>query len=176
MPRTYKSKNIHTTPAKSGRQNVSEEYIESHKVTDDNGLMGSLVDMWSIGIEKQKKPRVSAWDTDSLFREFLDYFAFCDEKGLKPTKTGLQLFSGISRSQYFSWETEPAKYGEISDIVAQANQMMENQYVNRGESNPTFNIFMLKAKHGYAETSNVNVTATNVSADDVAESIKKLGL
>lgn len=177
MPRTYKSKNIHTTPAKSGRQNMSEEYIEKHKVTDDNGLMKSLVEMWEIGTTKYKEPRKSAWTADDLIREFGAYFKFCDEKGLKPSKSGLQLFCCISKAQYYSWETEPAKYGEISDLVALANISIENQYINRGEANPTFNTFMLKAKHGYAETQNINVNSSGaITGDEIAKKIAELGI
>lgn len=177
MPRKRISKNIHTTPAKSGRQNMSEEYIEKHKVTDDNGLMKSLVEMWNINVEKQKEPRKSAWDKESLFREITDYFAFCEERGLKPTKSGLQLYTGVSRQQYYAWETEPARYGDLSVVVNQANQIIENQYVNRGESNPTFNMFMLKTKHGYAETQNINVnTSGNVTGDEIAKKIAELGI
>ena len=176
MPRTYKDKNVHTRPSKSGVKNMSKEFNDSHKDMEDDNLMANISDIFKIGVEKGK--RTSAWTEEDLAREISAYFDYCVEKQLKPCKAGIRLFLGISKTQYYDWGVNPSKYGVISTLVQQANDAMELQYIGRSEKYPTANLFLLRTSHGHVETSKVDVTTNNANTtvEEVDDIISKLGL
>lgn len=174
MARVYKSKGIQTKKELSGEQNMSSDYIESHKDEADN-LMTTLIGVFDVGLKQRK--RGTNWTEEELTESISKYFQFCSDKNMKPSKSSLGLWLGCSRAQYYSWQSENAKYGAISDIINMANAVMENEYINRGEKNPTFNIFMLKAGHGMVETNKVEISnTTNANPDEIKDVINKLGL
>lgn len=172
MAKEYKK---HTTPEQSGEQNLPADFVEKNKESADDELMRTLWELYGYKY-KDREPRKSAWTPEDLGHKVLDYFEFCADKNLKPTKSGLRLYIGVSRTQYYSWQTDIERYGDISNVIIDANEIMENQYINRGEKYPTFNMFMLKTKHGYEEVSKVEVTNNAVTSDEVAERIKQLGI
>ena len=177
MPRKYKDMGVHTRPSKSGVKNMSKEFDETHKDSEDDGLMENLTEMFKIGCAKRN--RKSAWTPELLESEINGYFNYCIERHLKPCKAGIRTYLGISRSQYYSWQTEITKYGDVSDLINYANDVMEQQYVGRSEKYPTANLFLLRTSHGHVETSKLDVTAVgNVvnSADEVKDLVSKLGL
>lgn len=175
MPRTYKSKNVQTKKEMSGEKNMPKDYIEKHQdASMEDGLMENLIDIFDSGCQKKKKG--CNWTEEDLETAIREYFTFCGEKTMKPSKSGLTLWLGCSKSQYYAWQTETGKYGVISNLISMANTVIENQYINKLESYPTGNIFMLKASHGYAETSKIEVTGSQTTANDVADAISKLGL
>lgn len=173
MPRFYQSKDKHTKPELAGEQNMPEDYAEKNKQDGADELLTNLIPIFDEGMKK--RTRGSAWTAEELIPEITNYFQYCANKSLKPSKSGLRLWLGCSRSQYHAWQSEMAKYGEISDIINHANDVMETQYISRGEKYPTMNMFLLKSSYGHAETQNVNITGST-NAEDVAEAIKKLGL
>lgn len=170
MARRHKS---HTTPEGASEKNIPEEHIEKNKESLEDELMRNLAELYGYRY-KTPEPRKSAWTPELLVEKISGYFNFCAEKNLKPTKSGLRLYIGISRSQYHAWQSEPERYGEISDVIQDANAIMENQYVNRGEKFPTMNIFLLKSQHGYEDKSTIEVKGG--TQEEVAERIKQLGL
>lgn len=172
MPRKRISKDIHTRPDMAGPENIPQSHIEKNKESGDDGLMESLTELFSYA--DPRRPRKSAWEPEQLFDTIQAYFKFCDEKNLKPTKGGLRLYIGVSRSQYYAWQTNSEVYGDVSNLINEANEIMENQYVNRGEKYPTFNMFLLKSKHGYEDKSTIEVKGG--TQEEVAERIKQLGL
>lgn len=176
--RNYKSKNVHTKPSMAGRQNISEEYIEKHKDKNyDPKLMGSLRELFDIGCKQILNPRKSAWTAQDLITKCGEYFLFTDEKELKPTKSALQMFIGLSRQQASDWINSPERYGDLSDILSNCYGIIENQYVGRGELYPTFNMFLLRSKFNYVEKQEVEVTTFNsTSPEQIADAISKLGL
>lgn len=176
MPRTYKNMNIQTKPSKSGVKNMSKEFEDKHKDSEDDGLMANISELFKLGVEKAK--RKSAWTPEDLAREIGDYFDYCVDKGLKPCKAGIRTYLGISRTQYYDWQTNSSKYGEISNLIQNANDMMEMQYIGRAEKYPTANLFLLRTSHGHVETSKVDVVTTNtsVTTEDVNDIVSKLGL
>ena len=173
MARFYQSKDKQTKPELAGEQNMTKEYIAKAKDQTDDGLMDSLIGLFDNGIKQKKKG--TNWTPEELTDSIRDYFIYCADNSLKPSKSGICLWLGCNRSQYYRWGKEEEKFRAISNIVNLANQLIENQYINRGEKYPTMNVFLLKASHDYAETQNVNITGTT-NIDEVAEAIKKLGL
>jgi len=175
--RNYKSKNCHTKPSKSGVKNMSKAFDESHKDKDDDELMGNLSEMFKVGVEKAK--RTSAWTEEDLAREISGYFDYCVLKGLKPCKAGIRTYLAISRAQYYSWQSDSARFGVITDLINMANDVMEQEYIGRSEKYPTSNLFLLRTSHGHVETSKLDVNATGMaitSADEVKDLVDKLGL
>jgi len=109
--------------------------------------------------------------------EIYQYFTYCTEVNLKPAKVGLRLWLGLSKSQYWEWETKPEKYTWKSNQINQANDFMELQYIGRLELYPTGNQFLLKAQHNYIDKQTVEVNTHNeISKDEISDVVNKLGL
>lgn len=170
--RNYKKKGLHTEPSKAGEKNMPKEYVDKNTDKDDNGM--ELL-MPIIYKSKEQRKRKSAWSAEELDDSITEFFEYCNEVKLKPSKTALQLWLGVSKSQYHAWYSEKAKYGAISDCIDTANKIIETQYIGRVESFPTGNTFLLKASFGYADTQNINIT-TESTPDEIKEMIAKLGL
>lgn len=175
MPRKRVSKNVHTRPDMAGPQNMTDDRIKRDTEKVEDGLMDNLLDLWEVAGEHIKQPRKSAWTAEGLYDTIRGYFEFSAERNLKPTKSAIIMYIGCSASQYYDWANKPEVYEDISEVVRWANAMMENQYINRGEKYPTFNIFMLKTKYGYEETSKLEITG-DIKSDEVADRIKQLGI
>jgi hypothetical protein len=174
VPRNYKSKDVQTKKELAGEQNMTDKIIKNAKQDGSGEVMEKLIPIFDKGVH-EKATRGTNWSAEDLADEIRKYFQFCADNDLKPNKAGARTWLGCSRSQYHAWQSEPSKYGEISDIIEMANSIMENQYINRGEKYPTMNVFLLKAGHDYAETQNINISG-GTSQEEVDETIKKLGL
>lgn len=178
---SYVKKNNETHPNKAGSHNLTEERIKRDKVKtadqeEASQLMRSLTELFMTSTDPVRKTKSSAWTADDVRREVGKYFMYCEENNLKPTKSGLSMWLCISKETYHDWYSNRARDPEKSDVLLQANFLMENQYVNRGEKHPAFNTFMLKAQCGYVEKQEVVVENKNASEEDVQEAIKKLGI
>ena len=176
--KNYKRRDIHTRPELAGEHNLPPEKIKRDKIKtadqeEASQLMGSLTELFLKGTDPKQKR--SAWDGETLRNEIGKYFMYCDKHILKPTKSALGLWLAVSRETYNRWSKDVSN-NEIYDIMEQANIIIENQYVNRGEKHPAFNTFMLKAQCGYVEKQEVVVENKNASEEDVQEAIKKLGI
>ena len=175
MARVYKSKNVQTKPEKSGEANMTSVVLDKSKDVIDDGLMGVLIPMLDESI--RQRVRGTNWTGEEMQKSIREYFIYCANNGVKPSKSSIRVWLGVSRSQYHAWQSEPAKYGVISDLVNLANDMMETHYINRIESYPTGNIFLLKTSHGHVDKQEVNITATtDVSQENILETVNKLGL
>ena len=172
--RNYKRKTNQTRPEVAGAQNMTDAHIKRN--TKPEGYTSNyLSEMYSIAVEQSK--RSTNWTPEELQATILSYFKYCEDKSLKPCKSGLQLFLGCSKETYNAWGNDKAKYGAISDQIRLANQAMETEYINRVEAFPTGNMFLLRTSHQHVEKSQVEVTASNsTTAEEVDEAIKKLGL
>lgn len=175
MARVYDTKNIQTKPELAGEQNMTKEIIEHNKDIVEDDLMASLIPVFDMGIKQ--RARGTNWTEEELTLAIRDYFVYCASHSLKPSKSSIRIWLGCSRSQYHAWQSESSKYGAISDIIKLANDIMETQYINRGESHPTMNVFLLKSSHQHQDRQEVQITSgTEVSKDDIGDVIGKLGL
>ena len=165
----------HTNPENAGEENMTEEHIKRATDKEDDGLMENLTELFKFGMSPERRTRGLNWTGEELLVEIQNYFDFCSDKNLKPSKSGLRLYLGVSESQYFAWQKDSERYGIISELIRSAGDLMANQYINRGEKYPTFNMFMLKTKHEYQETNKFEVT-TKTSADEIAEKLRQLGI
>jgi hypothetical protein len=178
MPRTYKSKNVQTKPEKAGEQNMSESYIKKQTEKDDENVMGALSELFTHAVETSKVKGTN-WKEDDLIDYVNQYFQWTYKNNIKPAKAGLALYLGCSRETLYEWETNPQKYGAISDIIKKAFNVIESQYIQRSEKYPTANIFLLKTSHGHVETSKVDINDSRqntTNADEVNDIVKRLGL
>jgi hypothetical protein len=173
LPRTYKSKDIHTKPEKAGEHNLTEKYLPKKGKKEDDNKLADLLPLYHISNERRK--RTTSWTADEVYEEAGKYLEYCVEHGLKPLRTGLQLWFGISKSQYYDWLRDEDKYGEVSYSINCIDTLIENQFMERAESYPTANLFFLKSLHGYKDSQDININ-TNVKPEDVEELVDKLGL
>jgi hypothetical protein len=172
MPR--KAKGIHSSPKTSGVQNMPDNWTETHK--DDTGSINASYGIWEHGLSINRENYQGLWTEESLGLEISEYFKYCYEHECKPNKAGLCLWLNLSKQQFWEWENNPSKFGFKTELTRRANLMIEDGYVNRLESFPTGNIFLLKSSHGYAETTKVEVTGTQTNTAEVADAIARLGL
>jgi len=172
MPR--KAKGIHSSPENAGAENFPEGYAERKK--DDLCTMEKILPMYKKGAQYLHDYK-GLWTDEQFEKAVYDYFEYCCENEVKPDKSGLQLWLGVSTSQYYDWTTKPEKYGSKSEILDRAHLTMKTSYTQRGEKYPTFNMFLLKAGHGMVETNKVEITNnSNANPDELKDTISKLGL
>jgi hypothetical protein len=175
MARKEPAKGIHTSPAKAGKKNMPEDYaLKNH---DPENTVQRLLPMLDKGMAHLKQYK-GLWTDDDLALAVRDFFNYCGEHFIKPCKSGLELWLGVSRPQYIAWADHPEKYGAKSEIIQLANTMMETSYINRVEAFPTGNIFLLKTSHGHVETSRIDVVAgaRPQNPEEVKDLVSKLGL
>lgn len=172
MPRA--KKNIHGNPEHYGIKNMPEAYADKNK--DDLNTMEKILPIYHIGL-KNRQDYKGLWNEEQLEKAIGEFFQYCAENDVKPAKVGLQLWLGIDKATYCRWQSDKEKFGFKSDLIQNANSMMEISYIQRGESYPTFNQFLLKAAHGMVETNKVEITNnSNTNTEEINEAINKLGL
>jgi hypothetical protein len=168
-----------TNPEDAGKQNIPASHIKRHKekdIDDGDRLNAQIIDLLKQSFSRSG---TCTWTPAMLYPEIIGYFEYCEEQNMKPCKSGLQLWLGVSSSQYYDWAAKPEKYGRLSDLIKSANLAMETQYINRGEKNPTMNIFLLKASFNYIEQGKLDITTNGESlesSDDVKQKLAKMGL
>ena len=172
MPR--KCKGIHTCPENAGPQNFPEGYIEKRK--DPNNTMAKLLPIWTHGKTNLQKYK-GKWTDEELEEEITKYFCFTVENEVKPSRAGLTLWLSLSDETYHSWMNYPEKHGGKTILIREASKLIESSYVERGESYPTFNMFLLKTMHKYREGNEITINHQPISTkEEIAETIEKLGL
>lgn len=163
----------HSSPETSGVQNLPKSYID--RVTGTGGgLMKDIMEIYKRGQTNTQEYK-GLWDEESLSAEIEEYFEFCAERDVKPAKAGLRLWLGVSKSRYWEWENEKGTYK--ANLLSQASEFMEIQYIGRLESHPTGNIFLLKSSHGHSDRQDINITSgSNVNSEEIGDVVSKLGL
>lgn len=165
----------HSSPETSGVQNLTDYHIEKYKGKGSDKLE-EIMGIYKQGIRNSQEYK-GLWSDEELEREINAYFAYIVLNEMKPAKAGLRLWLGISKSQYYEWETNPKVYRYKSNLINMANTFMELEYISKVESYPTGNIFLLKSSHGHVDKSEVNITATtDVSQENILDTVNKLGL
>ena len=173
MPRKYIRKGIHTSPENAGPQNMPDNLPK-----DDMGILAGLMPIWDKGVENTFRYK-GLWTDEQLAESVSEYFNYCAINNVKTAKVGLQLWLGLSRTQYYDWETKPEKFGAKTNIIGRANQIIEMAYIGRAEKYPTANIFLLKAGHQYVEQNKLDITTNGKqigSPEELTDAISKLGL
>lgn len=171
-----RGKGIHSCPENAGAQNLPEGYVEKRK--DEMGTMGKILPVYkhSFTIRENYKGH---WSDEDLEKEITEFFAYCDEVSLKPSKSAIQLWLDLSDRQYYDWQNDTVgKYGLKSRIIAKANFAIESTYIERGEKYPTMNMFLLRSNHNMVEQNKVDITSNGntVSVNEVSDLVSKLGL
>ena len=174
MPRTYHKKGIHTCPENAGVKNMPEDLPK-----DESGIMDKIMPCMEHGLEL-KKDYSGAWTDDLLLTEVRLFFKYCKDCDFKPTQPLLELWLGVSRTQFYDWRTKSEKYGEKSNIIGWAMRVMESYLQANIEKYPTGSTFILKTTHGHIESSKLDITsngkALSGNAEEVNDLVSKLGL
>lgn len=177
MARIAMNTSKQTSKENAGLQNFSSELLAEYKDEEAGALLAMIAPIFKKSIGSPTQNRRGNWEPDDLRQELANYFTYFAENGLKPSKASIRLWLNVSPSRYNEWENNPSKYGEVHEIIALANDVLETQYVNRGEKHPTMNTFLLKSSHGYRDTQNIEVTATSkVEKGDIDSAIERLKL
>ena len=162
----------HSCPQTSGIQNLPEKYI--NRVTGTGGgLMENLNKIREHGFIN-REDYCGKWTEDTLNEEIGKYFNFCADKDVKPAKAGLRLWLGVSKSQYWEWEKNFTDFK--ANLINEANDLMELEYISRVEKYPTGNMFLLKSSHNHSDKQEVEITSKDVSQDEIGNIVSKMGL
>ena len=165
---------VHTSPERAGAQNMAKATPRQLK-PDEDGLMGKLLPIYNKSTENRKAYK-GLWTVEELEKSISDMFTYCYEVGLKPTKPTLILWLGISKMQFEEWRNAP-QHKDKSYLIENAMLIMEQYLQCNIDKYPTGSIFLLKTTHGHVERSQVDINSgSNVSSQDINETIKKLGL
>lgn len=173
MGRTTPPKGIHTSPSKAGAKNMPEDLPKG-----DGELIKKIVDLSKVGASNEKAYK-GLWTEEALENSIAEFFDYCSEKELKPTRPLLQIWLGISKDQFYEWLGNP-KHGYKTYFLKKAMGILESVLQANLDRYPTGSIFLLKTTHGHVEQSKVDVTSggarLGASAEEISDLISKLGL
>lgn len=172
--RRKKKSGEHSSPETAGIVNMTSKFVNRHKSKGGENMKGALetVKHGRYVLDEYK----GLWTEETLAKEIMSFFEFCVDYEMKPSKAGMRRWLGLSKSQYWEWENNPGTDVWKSNLLAEASDFMEMQYINSVESFPTGNIFLLKSSHNHTDKQEVQITGSNVDSDDIADAVKKLGL
>lgn len=168
------TKGIGTCPEKSGAHNITEEMIKKNQDESGSEVTRAMGELFSIAVQKRKKE--IRWTPELLSQEICDYFKFCDDRNIKPAIRLLCVYLGMTYNTVYEWRKNPAKYGDLSNLIEIATESIAGQYITRGEKYPTMNQFLLKSQHGYRDSTTIEITGGQINSDNIAEAVAKLGL
>lgn len=176
MPKKYIRKGKQTHPDIAGPQNISAEYIAKRKVTGKEAIM---VNGTAKLFERSQSVKGTNWTGEEMQKAIIEYFGFCAEYSIKPSKASLGLYLGANKDTIGEWTRNSAKYGIISVIIKEAVDAIESSYISSGEEKPAMNIFLLKTSHGHIESSKLDITSDGKQlsdASDVRNAVSRLNL
>lgn len=174
MARKRPPNKVHTSPERSGEQNIAKATPRQLK-PDEDGLNAKLLPVYKKSVENTQLYK-GLWTVEKLEQAVAEFFDYCYERDLKPTQPLLILWIGITRRQFDNWKTQP-QHGDKFLVIEKALLIMEAYLQGQIEKYPTGSIFLLKTTHGHMERSQVDINqGSGGSADDVKEAIKRLGL
>lgn len=172
MPRNYKPKGIHTSPAKAGAKNMKQADLPK----DESGLMEKILPIYKKGKANYTEYK-GQWTDETLTKSIQEFFDYCLSVELKPTQPALALWLSVDKSTLWEWRKFPNKYGTKSKIITDAFSTMECYLQANLDRFPTGSIFLLKSSFGHVETTNVNVTSEkSVTKEDIGKAVADLGL
>ena len=170
------SKTKQTGVDTAGIGNFTPEILEGYKDEEAGALLAMIAPIFVKKVGSPTQNRRTNWKPEELREELSKYFIYFATHGLKPSKSSIRLWLNTSQQRYDDWANNPATYGEISEIIQMANDVLETQYINRGEKHPQMNMFLLKASHGLSDTQKVEVTTNRTEKSDIDRLIEQMKL
>ena len=163
-----------TRPERAGEQNLTAEIIDAHRDEEAGALLAMIAPIFKKSVGSPTQNRKPNWTPDELRTALSEYFEYFAYHGLKPSKSSIRLWLGVGTMTYHNWETQPNRFGELTEIVQLANDVLETQYINRGESFPTMNTFLLKSSHGHRDSQRLEVESVErVDKSNIDDMISK---
>lgn len=111
---------------------------------------------------------------EQLALELETLFVKSAEIGVPVNVSSIASWLGVTRDTLNEWQQDPSN--ALSAIIKRAKEDVTAQRIMNGETGatqPIFSMFILKAMHGFVETSNINLSAQanaarpeNISEDD----------
>lgn len=177
MPR--KPKGVHTSPEKAGAHNISDTVKDKSKLKNgEPNAMAKILPVMNHGFENCKYS--GQWTDELLEQEIRSYFNYISDNEMKPSIASLSLWLAVSKAQLYEWKNMPMKFGKKTELIQHAYASIESQYIERAESYPTANLFLLRTGHGHIEASKVDVTTNGKEitqdADEIKDLVARLGL
>lgn len=143
------------------------------KIAENQRFMDKVLEIKLRNKTPSFKPiEFTATELDDLVNGFFEH---CAEKLLMPTEPMLALWLGISKARLKEIRINPSKYGDLTEIINMAYDMMETANLTQIYDHAQGAIFLSKSVFGHTDTQNVSVKIDLASADEVMQAIANLG-
>lgn len=180
-----KPKNAQTRPEYTGEQNMKEiKKARKYKELSNGdiyklGQLEAINDIKNRRSECMKANRVqrgSAWTEETLRKATDEFFDWCLEEGILPSKSLMCIWFNCSTATMFKWSKSDDFFGEI---IGEAFLIMETIYFNDLDQRPATNMFRLKTNgFGYVEETKkqeIEITKSNeISAEELERTIDNI--
>lgn len=172
---------VNTCKENSGKKNMTPEALKSLNTKYDD-LNKKVVNKLLI-MDRIRQPYSGSWEEDDFKESIKNFFEYCGENSIEPSKPLLATWLGTNRKTIWKWETDESM-GFKHDIICQAIQFMECVYFSKlDESFPSAS-FKLKSNNfagfNYVEASRLDITTNGNNlgsdSDEVKDLVSKLGL
>jgi len=170
MPRPSKGK--HTCAENAGLKNFDDAKLAKFQADDlTQSVMAKTRILLDNRIEYKGK-----WTDEEFEQSVNEFFETCEEINLEPSRPALIVWLNVSDGQFSRWLREE-KYCVKYKVLNRAMKIMEMVYHAKLDNKPVPQMFKLKTQYNYVENQKVEITSdTKVSADEVADKIKQMGL
>lgn len=181
----YSKKRRHTSPEFAGKQNMTLEAMKNmsdkkkqkvdSKTNIENAKILQLRKMRAEQLKRDRQPGVSKWDAESLEKSISEFFDWCTEESVLPSKPLLAIWLCVHGDTLRSWLNN--SNDEKGEVLKSAYTVMEAMYFNDLDSHTVSNMFRLKTQHAYVESSRLDINNTKVQEQiDISQTIANLGL
>lgn len=167
-----KPKGTTTRPEYAGEQNM--ENIKIKKSAGDEYKLDQLKKV--LCMKEHRQNFKSAWDEETLRKYVNDYFQYCLDNEITPSRPLLAVWLAVDQKTLLNWQRRDDFF---SDIITEALTVMEILYHNDLDNRPVPNMFRLKTSFGYVETNKVEVDtkpSEKLNIDDLEQVVSNLNL
>lgn len=111
-------------------------------------------------------PEIDLNDNVQVAKRVGEYFQICEDRGMKPSLSGLALSLNVDRTTLYRWangKTE-GKPQDVCNTIKRAYRILNyaiEEYMQNGKINPVSGIFLMKNNFGYKDQSEVVLTPNN---------------
>lgn len=177
VEREVKRDRVQTGVEMAGSDNLPPDILMGERDSEAGALLAMINPLFRKSMDSPVETRRGNWSPVELKHSLVEYFDYFAMTGLKPSISSIRLWLNVSKRQMSRWLNDPVTYPEMHDTIMMALDVIETQYINRGEQYPTMNKFLLETTHGHRTNHNVEVTAVNrIDVRDINSAIEKLQL
>ena len=151
------------TPRKKRTDNAGIESYMKLEPGDMGKFVGNALELYNL-------PKINTADPIQVENRINEYFMICAKNDIKPSVVGLSLAIGVDRRTLWTWSQGSTREGTHMDLIKKAYQLLnllEEDYMRNGKTNPVSAIFLLKNHFGYKDQQDVVIEPKNGEDDNI---------